>query len=217
MARRTLRVYAMDVNGIRITVLRKRVRIMVMRLKPEGVTVTAPERLPDEKIADFVKKHAEWIEKRLDENKVPKVYLLGKAYVREDVCGSPARAEFGNGVCRIVGRDEKDREKALMEKYEEVLEPLLPPLFEKWQRETGLYVRDTTLTSARTYLGRCDTGKRVIKISRILASKHPDVIDYVVLHEICHLKVANHQKRFYDFLGRYMPDYKIRIKLKKNV
>ena len=34
------------------------------------------------------------------------------------------------------------------------------------------------------------------------------IIDYVVLHEICHLKHMNHSKKFYEMLAKYMPDYK---------
>lgn len=217
MARKTLRVYVITVNGRDITVLRKRVRTMVLRVRRDGVTVTAPEHVSDERITAFVEKYGQWIEERVAEKSVQKVYLLGKAYVREDVQSNFSYVEFKDGVCRIGGRDEKARQKALMQKYEEVLAPLLPPLFEKWQQATGLYASEWVLTSARSYLGKCDTGRRRIKISRILASKLPEVIDYVVLHEICHLKIANHQKRFYAFLGAFMPDYKTRIKLKKNV
>lgn len=216
MARKTLRVYKLTASGIEFTVLRKRVRIMVLRLKPAGPVVTAPERVSDEKICAFVSEHEEWIRRRVEEKKRVKVYLLGKGYERKDEYSLHAYAEFGDGVCRLGGVDEKAREKALMQKYEEVLAPLLPPLFEKWQKATGLYVRAIELTSARSYLGKCDVAKKRIKISCILASKIPEVIDYVVLHEICHLKVANHQKKFYDFLGRFMPDYKTRMRQRKN-
>lgn len=216
MARKTLRSYRLTASGIEFAVLRKRVKTMVLRLKPSGPVVTAPVYVGDEKICAFVSEHEQWIRRRVEEKKLVKVYLLGKGYERKDEYSLNAYAEFGDGVCRIGGVDEKAREKALMQKYEEILAPLLPPLFEKWQNATGLYVRSVELTSARSYLGKCDVNKKKIKISRVLASKRPEVIDYVVLHEICHIRVPNHQKKFYGYLGRFMPDYKARIKLKKN-
>ena len=42
-------------------------------------------------------------------------------------------------------------------------------------------------------------------------------IDYVILHELCHTKVMNHSKAFYDLVGRFMPDYKERQKKLKEI
>lgn len=215
MARATLKTYAVSLGGRNFTVLRKRVKNMTLRIKKDGLYVTAPVSVSEERLYKFIEKNLAWVEKhlkRIEKNK-EKIYLLGQAYDRVDEYSLKASAEFFGGVCYLRGKDDKEREKALMAYYKKTIEPLLPPLFVKWQKETGLYVRKVLITSAKTYLGKCEIGERRIRISCRLAAKDQSVIDYVVLHEICHLRYAGHQKNFYSLVQRYMPDYKTRVKI----
>lgn len=215
---KAVKTYVLNVDGREYTVTRKKVRNLTLRIKNAVAYVTAPLGVSDERIITFVREHSDWTEKHIKkaERKEGKVCLFGKEYVRLDVEWNKAFVEFGeDGVCTVYGKDEKAREKALLDYYKSALAPLLPPLFEKWQRETGLFVKKVEITTARTYLGRCLVKERRIRISCRLAAKSPGVVDYVVLHEICHLKHANHQKNFYALIARHMPDYKQRIKLMK--
>ena len=71
-----------------------------------------------------------------------------------------------------------------------------------------------TVTGARTRFGSC-SGKNSICFSYHLM-RYPDkAIDYVVVHELAHIKHKNHSKDFYSFVARFMPDYKEREKLLK--
>lgn len=55
--------------------------------------------------------------------------------------------------------------------------------------------------------GSCSSNKN-ITINMKLANKEEKVIEYVVLHEMCHLKYMNHSKRFWDLVEYHMPQYK---------
>ena len=55
--------------------------------------------------------------------------------------------------------------------------------------------------------GSCSSNRN-ISISKQLAPKDEKVIEYVVLHEMCHLKYMNHSKNFWDLVETYMPEYK---------
>lgn len=55
--------------------------------------------------------------------------------------------------------------------------------------------------------GSCSSNKN-ISINRKLAKKDEKVIEYVVLHEMCHLKYMNHSKDFWNLVETYMPEYK---------
>lgn len=91
---------------------------------------------------------------------------------------------------------------------------LLPPLVEKYSALTGLKPRRIRINSAKTRFGSCspDGG---LNFSYRLMLYPIEAIEYVVLHEIAHIKHKNHQKRFYAFIERYMPDWKERVALLK--
>lgn len=71
------------------------------------------------------------------------------------------------------------------------------------------------ITSARKRFGSC-SGKNSICFSLYLMTYPKEAVDYVVVHELAHIKYHNHSKEFYEFIERFMPDYKEREKLLKN-
>lgn len=208
-------IYRIDADGIEITVTKKRVRNFTIKIKEDGVHVTAPLRAGKADVMDAVARHREWIEKHLAKSRSleGKILLLGKAYDREDVYAPRASVKFLDGVCIVAGKDENGRQRAVYNCYKKVLAQILPPLFEKWQKATGLKVNKVVITTAKSYLGRCQTRSRTVRISCLLAAKPESVVDYVVLHEISHLRYLGHQKDFYGFVQKFMPDYKQRVKL----
>ena len=78
----------------------------------------------------------------------------------------------------------------------------------------GLYPTDIKITSAKKRFGSCSTKNSICFSYRLML--YPDeAIDYVVVHELAHIKHKNHSKNFYKLIEKYMPDYKIRAKLLK--
>lgn len=76
----------------------------------------------------------------------------------------------------------------------------------------GLYPTSVKITSAKSRFGSCN-GKNGICFSCFLMRYPKDAIDYVIVHELCHIKHHNHSKRFWALVEHYMPDYKERKKL----
>lgn len=217
MKRPVVGVYRITVNGREFTVFKKRVKNLTLRLKSTGPEITSPLYASEDRVRSFIEKHASWIEKhtaRADGN-AGKTWLFGVPYERKDEESATPYVVFSGGVCRVGGKDAKAREKALLDYYAYALSPFLDECFEKWEKITSLSARSVSITSATTYYGRCDVKKRAVRISCRLAAKPYEVIDYVVLHELCHLKVCGHQADFYALVARYMPDYRERIKLMK--
>lgn len=67
------------------------------------------------------------------------------------------------------------------------------------------------INSARTRYGSC-SGKNSLNFSLYLMDKDEKFIDYVVVHELAHIKHHNHSEAFYQFVEQFMPDYKNIIK-----
>ncbi len=65
------------------------------------------------------------------------------------------------------------------------------------------------ITSAEKRLGSCSSDDRICFSYRVMLYPE-DIIDYVVIHELAHIKEHNHSKRFYEIVERYCPDYKDR-------
>ena len=73
-----------------------------------------------------------------------------------------------------------------------------------------------TIRSQKTRWGSCSS-KGNLNFNCLLLLAPPEVLDYVVVHELCHRKQMNHSPRFWAEVGRVLPDYKIRVKwLKEN-
>lgn len=109
-------------------------------------------------------------------------------------------------------------EKTLDEKRVSELRALaaaeLPRRVEYYSEKMGLYPTSVKITSAATRFGSC-SGKNSICFSYRLMLYPPEAVDYVVVHELAHIKEKNHSARFYALVGRYMPDYREREKLLK--
>ena len=91
----------------------------------------------------------------------------------------------------------------LKQKAEEVL----PRRVEYFSKIMNLYPQTVKINLAKTRFGSC-SGKNNINFSAFLMMFPIEAIDYVVVHELAHIKYKNHQKEFYDFVKLYMPDYK---------
>lgn len=71
----------------------------------------------------------------------------------------------------------------------------------------GLEYGRITITSAKTRFGSCSSKKNISYSYRLML--YPErAIDYVVIHELSHLVHMNHSRNFYNYLAKFMPDYK---------
>ncbi len=75
-----------------------------------------------------------------------------------------------------------------------------------------VFPTDVKITSAKKRFGSC-SGKNSICFSYLLMLYPDDAIDYVVVHELAHIKHHNHGKDFYNLIKEVMPDYKDREKM----
>lgn len=103
-----------------------------------------------------------------------------------------------------------DELKCLMEKAVQII----PGRVEYYSRIMNLYPTAVKINFARTRFGSCSP-KNSINFSAYLMLFPTTAVDYVVVHELAHIKYKNHQKEFYSLIEKYMPDYKNRAKLLK--
>lgn len=91
----------------------------------------------------------------------------------------------------------------------------LPGRVEYYSKLMNVKPSGLKITSAKKRFGSC-SGKNSICFSYYLMLYPKEAVDYVVVHELAHIRHHNHSKDFYNFVSEYMPDYKEREKLLKN-
>ena len=101
-----------------------------------------------------------------------------------------------------------EEEKLLRKKAKE----LLPEKVNYYSALLGVKPTRLTITGARTRFGSC-SGKNSISFSFYLMRFPEEAVDYVVVHELCHIIHHNHSKEFYKEIEKILPDYKKRKKL----
>lgn len=223
------------VSDVVVTVQRKKIKNMNLYVKPPlgTVSVTAPLSLSDERIVLFVQSKMEWIRKQQEtlRNQPPKAERSFASGEILPVFGVPYRLDVEHGYGKnglilkgdrailTVGEDFtlKQREDVVKQWYRGLLREEIERYLPKWETITGLYCNCWQVRDMKTRWGTCNTGTKKIWINLRLAEKPVACLEYVILHELAHLKVRNHDKRFWGILDEYMKDWpKVRKRLNES-
>lgn len=102
----------------------------------------------------------------------------------------------------------EDEIKLLRKKAKEII----PSKVEYYAEIMQVNPNSVKINSAKKRYGSC-SGANNLNFSLFLMDKDERFIDYVVVHELAHIKHHNHSKDFYRFIEQFMPDYKERMKL----
>lgn len=92
---------------------------------------------------------------------------------------------------------------------------IIPKRVEYYAKEMGVQPMGIKITSAKTRFGSC-SGKNSLCFSWRLMLYPPEAVDYVVVHELAHIREKNHSPAFYAVVASVLPDYKAREQLLKN-
>lgn len=142
----------------------------------------------------------------LVEIRMPKRLPLsyGEAFVKEKADWIKKAVENSPPPKEELSKEEQKRLRMLAKE-------LLPPLTEAWASRMGVRPKGIRITSAKTRYGSC-SAKGNLCFSLYLMRSPAEAVEYVVVHELCHLKHLNHSKVFWEEVARYLPDYNDRKK-----
>ena len=215
---------------------RKKVKNINLRIKPNlEVYISVPMNLHCDYIENFIRSKEEWIksvlkkvenvkEKQKDfEYKNGEIHkFLGKEYNLTVKTGNFNAVSLKNNIRPneiILTVNENifeniDEKKKIMEKwYFENAKKLFLQFMEKWLEILDENVEKVAIKPMKTRWGSCNYVKRYINLNTELIKRTPFEIEYVILHELTHLKYPNHGRGFYNYIERYMPNYKVAEKM----
>jgi len=216
----------LNIEGIEIEIIRKRIKNLNLRvLPPDGsVRATAPLGMSEKKIIDFIRSKEDWIRKqqtRISERDYEEDlqfvsgeehYLFGKKYpllLKDN--SSKEGVSFSSGTILLYCRPEsvpEQRAEIIDRWYRENLLTNLPGLISKWEDIMGVKVREYRVRKMKTRWGTCNPKAARIWISLMLAKRRPELVEYIVVHEMVHLLERGHNKRFYALMDKYLPGWK---------
>ena len=170
------------VDDLEVWVTRKRVKNVNLRVRADDgrVAVSAPPRTSDAFIAGFVRQKRPWIDARLHE-----------------VADSP-RAHAAAASPEEVAA------------WKAVVSACVPALIEAWEPLMGVRAGKVVYRNMTSRWGSCQpsTGRICINVRLVLYP--PECLEYVVVHELCHLIERGHGPRFQAAMDRFMPDWRAR-------
>lgn len=168
-----------QMNELPMEIVRSNRRTISIEIRPSGIIVRAPRRMSSQEISAFVLKKKAWIEKHWSQ-------MQERQQMREQ-----------------QGAYTTEELKALAEKALVVI----PEKVRHYAPLVGVDYGRITIRSQRTRWGSC-SGKGNLNFNCLLMLLPDDVIDSVVVHELCHRKHMNHSPQFYAEVERVFPEYK---------
>jgi len=121
-----------------------------------------------------------------------------------------------DGFFKLTEAAQPNAESVFTAWYRKQARNVLTERVEFFARKHGFKIGKIRVSSARTRWGSCSS-KDTLSFTWRLVMAPLEVIDYVVVHELCHLKEMNHSKAFWTRVERILPDYKVHRKwLKEN-
>jgi predicted metal-dependent hydrolase len=189
----------------------RRVRVTV---EPDGtVVVVLPRRAPERYAAAAIRELAPWIERRLSEVEANRalvaerngtVPFLGSTLLLKPEPGR-SRATRSGDVLKVPAEPAQQRH-ALELWYRRQAAREIAPRLDAACARAGLRYTKLTIRAQKTRWGSCSQSGAISFNWRLLLAP-PQILDYVVWHEVCHLAVMDHSPRFWGLLARHLPDY----------
>lgn len=210
----------------------KRRRTVAVQVAPCGeVTVYAPRFAGKDFLRKFVRKRADWILKKqkvfreMEEKFPPKEFVNGESFplfgrnYRLEILR--AKARNGN-ACKINGKrfqvflngqangsEKENVKRALSEFYAKQTQHKVSDIIRRYAPSLGVMPEVVKIVNQLRRWGSC-SAKGNIRLNWRLSMMPVSVLTYIVVHELCHLKVRNHSERFWRTMKSVLPDYEMR-------
>ena len=218
----------LTVAGIEIDVVYKRIKNLHIGVYPPlgRVRVAAPSRLDDDQVRLAIVQRLPWIKRQREQLQTAERqsiremvtgeshYLWGSRY-RLKVVERPGRAPVevdGDRLLLYVPEaTATDRRRELLDRwYREELRRALPTLIAKWAPKLGVPTPKWSIRRMKTKWGSCNRETGHIWFNVELAKKHPESLEYLVVHELTHLLERGHGPRFVALMDSALPDWRAR-------
>ena len=220
------------INGEEIEFLytRKKIKNLILKVNNENqIVLSLPKRASLYDAKKFIIKKYSWIQKSIESHNSYNfkreskdfsqgdiLYLFGKQYKIEII---PSRNNYvrvnEQNICIEVKEKYIEDKKYIMKTYEEWLKEFARSVYieyiSKYQKQMEPYnipYPELYIRKMKSRWGECFPKKNKIVLNLSLVKVPKECIEYVIVHELAHFKYQNHSKDFYNFVEKFIPNWK---------
>lgn len=188
----------------------------------EGLVVVLPKRKRISTVNEIIWENSKWIKRALErreerlKNSPPPlgqskiVIYRGKKIdlkVKNIACKKPIIKLKNNTLSVLIPKDsQKSIKEVLLQWMKEKALLLFSRRVEFFASKLGVSYGSISVKNMKTRWGSCSSTKNLSFNLKLLLAP-PEVLDYVVAHEVCHLKYPNHSEKFWKLLKKLLPSY----------
>lgn len=190
-----------------VTIIKSNRRTVAIQVNSDlTVTVRTPRWISKREIERILKDKESWILKNIEKMRIRNTTgrnATGRDTTNESVANGDATDGATTNVNRLTSEEIK-RLAAEASKY-------IPERVAYFSKIVGVSYGRITIRNQKTRWGSCSS-KGNLNFNCLLMLTPPEVIDYVVVHELCHRKQMNHSKAFWNEVAKVCPEYKTQVK-----
>lgn len=220
-----------EVAGIPVTVNKKKIKNLHLSVMPPNgeVRVSAPYSVSDESIVFFVRSKIAWIRRQREKFEVQlrqsarefvsgeTLYIWGEQYFLRVEYSNKGNnfALIANTAVLTVRKESTatQRENYVNEKLRELLKAEIEKRLPSWEQKVGLKCASWETKVMKTHWGSYSQRTQKITFNLQLAKKPFECLDYIIVHELGHVKFRNHGKDFIEYMDRILPFWRETKKL----
>ena len=218
----------LTIRGIGIDVVYKDIKNLHIGVYPPlgRVRVAAPTRLDDDHVRLAVIQRLPWIKQQREQlraapRQTEREMVTGESHYvwgvrrRLKVVERPGRAHIAIEGERLMlyvpAGTSVDKRRALLDRwYRTQLRQVLPDLISTWEERLDASVPKWAIRRMKTKWGSCNRETRHLWFNVELAKKHPDCLEYIVVHEMTHYFERNHGEPFTKLMDSHIPGWRTR-------
>ena len=213
-----------------IHIVNPKLKHIYLSFNDEGSLIIKSPKVSQKQIEQLLLKKSSWINKSreklkekkgktLDFTKECTLYFLGEPHLLKLVLYEKKRTtlHFDGDLFTLFYStyDTYIFQKHIDNFYKEEAKATIPGIVEEWSQKMGLIANNISFRKTKRQWGSC-SGKNDLSFNTMMMKLPLDVIQYIIVHELAHIKQKHHQKAFWKLVEQYLPEYKIQIKVLKN-
>ncbi|WP_411375759.1 M48 family metallopeptidase [Arthrobacter sp. MPF02] len=216
----------MLVSGIEVDVVYKDIKNLHISVYPPSgrVRVAAPNRFGDDAVRLAVVQRLPWIRHQREqlqgaERQTQRKMLSGESHyvwgrrliLNVSVQGKPDVSVRGKTLWLLSpeGSSAEVRRRTLDRWYRCQLKAKLPRLVAKWEKRLDVKSAAWSVRRMKTKWGTCNPDTARVCFNLELSKKDPRYLEYIVVHELAHLRERTHNERFIALLDEHLPHWRL--------